>query len=353
MSARRSILLLLLCLPLPIPAQETVPVVARLVDRRLRLPAEIKPYQSVDIVARVQGFVERVAVDRGSVVSEGDLLVELAAPEMKAQLAQYEANAVAVESRRSEAQARLAASELMLSRLKEAAKTPGAIALNEIEQTEKQIDEQNAQIASIQVQAQAARAQASALKEMIGYLRVTAPFDGVITERMVHPGALAGPSAGALLRLEQVSRLRVVVAVPEAEVSGIIRGATVPFTIQGGLSGNGTVSRLARSVDPKTRTMAVELDSMNGSGLLAPGMYAEVTWPVRKSKASLLVPSTAVATTTEKVFVIRNSGGKAEHVTVTRGAPVGELVEVFGPLTDGELVLRRASDEIRPGQAIK
>jgi RND family efflux transporter MFP subunit len=348
----RNLLLILLTLPFA-PAQETVPVVSRVLDRKLKLPAELMPYQAVDVIARVPGFVERVLVDRGSVVKKGDLLVELAAPEMRAQLAQYEANALAVESRRAEAEARMAAFDLTLSRLNEAAKTPGAIAANEIEQTQKQIEAQKAQIASIRVQADAARAQAAALKEMIGYLRVLAPFDGVITERKIHPGALAGPSAGAMLRLEQIARLRVVVAVPESEAAGIVNGANVPFTIQGGLSGTGVVARIARSVDRNTRTMAVELDASNPTGQLAPGMYAEVTWPVRKARASILVPPTAVVTTTERVFVIRNSGGKAEHVVVRKGAMAGDLIEVFGDLREGDAVVRRASDEIRAGQAIK
>lgn len=334
-------------------AQETTAVVTKVIDRKLKLPAEILPYQSVDIVARVQGFVERVIVDRGSIVHQGELLVELKAPEMKAQLAEHEAKALAIESQRAEAEAKQAAMEATLNRLKEAAKTPGAIAANEIVQYEKGVEAQKALIRSIQTQAAAARASASALNEMLEYLDISAPFDGIITERKVHPGALAGPNVGMLLRLEQTNRLRVVVAVPESEISGIVRGAHVPFTVQGGLSGSGVVARLARSLDPKTRTMPVELDVQNGSGALAPGMYAEATWPVRKSKASILVPPTAVVTTTEKVFVIRSTDGKAEHVPVLKGAPFGDLLEVFGDLKAGDLIVKRGSDEIRVGQFMK
>ena len=334
-------------------AQETVPVVVKVLDRKLKLPAELQAYQAVDLVARVPGFVERVLVDRGSMVKKGELLVELSAPEMKAQLSEFEAKALAIESQRFEAEARLAASESTLQKLREAAKTPGAIAANEVVQADKAVEAQRALIRSIQTQAAAARAAAAGLNEMLQFLKMTAPFDGVITERKVHPGALAGPSAPALLRLEQISRLRVVVAVPEGEVSGIVRGAAVPVTIQGGLSGTGTVARLARVVDPRTRTMSVELDVNNPSGALAPGMYAEVTWPVRQAKGSILVPPTAVVTTTEKVFVIRNNGGVAEHVQVSKGAPAGDLMEVFGNLHAGDLVVKRGSDEIRAGQAIQ
>jgi len=346
-------LLLSILLAFSAVAQETAPVVVKVLDRKLRLPAEVQAYQAVDLVARVPGFVEKVLVDRGSVVKKGELLVELSAPEMKAQLSEFEAKALAIESQRFEAEAKLAASESTLQKLREAAKTPGAIAGNEIVLAEKSVDAQKAFIRSIQTQAAAARAAAAGLKETLQYLSVTAPFDGVITERRVHPGALAGPSAPSLLRLEQISRLRVVVAVPESEVSGIIRGATVPFAIQGGLSGTGTVARLARVVDPRTRTMSVELDVNNTAGSLAPGMYAEVTWPVRKAKGSILVPPASVVTTTEKVFVIRNNGGVAEYVPVSKGAPAGDLIEVFGNLKEGDLIVKRASDEIRAGQPIK
>lgn len=351
MNARNLLFCILLATTLI--AQETAPVVVRVLDRKLKLPAEVQAYQSVDLVARVPSFVEKVLVDRGSMVKKGELLIELSAPEMKAQLTEFEAKAVAVESQKAEAEARLAASESTMQKLREAAKTPGAIAANELVQAEKTVDAQKALIRSIQKQAAAARAAAAGLKEMLQFLTVTAPFDGVITERKVHPGALAGPSAPALLRLEQISRLRVIVAVPEGEVSGIVRGAVVPFSIQGGLSGTGTVARLARTLDPRTRTMSVELDVNNPNGPLAPGMYAEVTWPVRKAKGSILVPPTAIVTTTEKMFVIRNNSGTAEHVAVSKGAPAGDLMEVFGNLHDGDLVIKRASDEIRNGQPIK
>lgn len=334
-------------------AQETTPVVVKVLDRKLSLPAEVQPYQAVDLVARVPSFVEKVLVDRGSVVKRGELLATLSAPEMKAQLSEFEAKALAIESQKAEAEARLAGLESTLQRLREASKTPGAVAVNELVQAEKSVDAHKALIRSIQTQASAARASSAGLAEMMQYLSVTAPFDGVITERHAHPGALAGPSAPALLRLEQISRLRVVVAVPESEVSGIVRGATVPFTIQGGLSGTGVIARLARTLDPRTRTMAVELDVNNAQGALAPGMYAEVTWPVRKAKGSILVPPGAIVTTTEKIFVIRNNGGVAEYVGVSKGAPAGDLVEVFGNLRDGDRIVKRGSDEIRAGQAIK
>jgi hypothetical protein len=81
-------------------------------------------------------------------------------------------------------------------------------------------------------------------------------------------------------------------------------------------------------------------------------MYPTVSWPVRHSGPALLVPRTSVVTTTERTFVIRNSGGRAEWVDVKKGAAEGDLIEVIGDLRPGDMVLRRATDEVRPGAAL-
>ena len=98
--------------------------------------------------------------------------------------------------------------------------------------------------------------------------------------------------------------------------------------------------------------MAVELDVENPDLRLAPGMYPELTWPIRKKNPSLLVPPTSIVTTTERTFVVRVKDGKAEWVNVKRGQSVGDLVEVYGALKAGDTVLRRGSDEVRPGTAV-
>ncbi len=112
------------------------------------------------------------------------------------------------------------------------------------------------------------------------------------------------------------------------------------------------IARIADSMDSKTRTMPVELDVVNQQARLAPGMYPEVLWPVRIKKPSLLVPPSSVVMTMERTFVIRVRDGKAEWVNVTRGAPVDNLVEVYGPLNPGDEIVRRGSDEIREGTAL-
>jgi len=334
---------------------EVVQVVSRALERKLRLPAEILPYQQVALHARVAGFVETVEVDRGSEVTQGQLLVRLAAPELTAQLAEAQAKAQALEAQKIEAAARMAAAESTYQRLKEASATPGAVAGNELVLAEKALESARATVRALDSSARAALASEEALRELTGYLRVTAPFDGIITERRVHPGALVGPSAGVLLELQQLRRLRLVVAVPEAHAANVVRGAGVTFTVPAhpGRTFRGAVARLAQSVDTKTRTMPVEADVDNAGGALAPGMYAEVAWPVRRPRPSLLAPPSSIVTTTERSFVIRVREGRAEWVDVTRGAPAGDLVEVLGALAPGDEILRRASDEIREGTSLQ
>ena len=193
-------------------------------------------------------------------------------------------------------------------------------------------------------------------QELQAYLKITAPFDGVVTDRMIHPGGLVGPGNDmALLTLLQVSHLRLVVPVPEEDISGIVNGASAPFQVPAWPERNysGTIARISHALDPKTRTMAIELDVMNRDGSLAPGMYPTVKWPVRRARPSLFVPKTSVVTTTERTFVIRNRVGKAEWVDVKKGAGEGDLIEVMGDLKAGDLILRRATDEVRDGSPLQ
>jgi RND family efflux transporter MFP subunit len=299
--------------------------------------------------------VERVLIDRGSEVKKGELLAELSAPEMAAQIAEAESKVQAAEAERLQAEAQLAAAQASYERLRKASETPGAIAENELIQAEKQVEAAKSLVSARAQATRAAQAAVGTLEDLEAYLKITAPFDGVVTDRLVHPGALVGPPADpVLLVIQQVSRLRLVVAVPEEDTGGIPRDARVEFTVPAypDRMFSGTVARISHALDEKTRTMPVELDVANREGLLAPGMYPSVKWAVRRSRPALFVPKTSVVTTTERTFVIRNQQGRAQWVDVRRGAAQGDLVEVFGDLRAGDSVVRRATDEIREGNPL-
>src|SRR5712692_7955812 len=288
---------------------EVVRVASKAVQREVKLPGEFRPYLGVPSFAKVSGFVEKIEVDRGSVVKEGDLLATLVAPEMKTHIVEAQAKAQAVGLQRAEAEAKLAGTRSTYQHLKAASATPGVIAENDVVVAEKTVEAAQALVHAYEDSIKAAQAQVQTLKDLQQYLTIKAPFEGIITERDVHPGALVGPGSGStpLLRLQQVSRLRLVVAVPEALVGAIVRGARVTFKVLAfpGETFHGVLSRIAYELDEKTRTMAVELDVRNPGLRLGPGMYLEVLWPVKKPRPSLLVPPTSIVTTTERTFVIR------------------------------------------------
>jgi RND family efflux transporter MFP subunit len=340
------------------PAIAVVRPIERPLDTRLSLPGELKAYQSVDIFARVTGFVKTVSVDRGSSVRAGDVLATLDAPELAAQRAEAQSKMQAADAQLSVAKARSDADTSTFERLKAASATPGVVAGNEVLVAEKTADASQSQIVVAQQTVEAARQAVNAVRDMEGYLRITAPFAGVVTERNVHPGALVGPSVTPpttpLLRVVENSRLRLVVPVPEAYTTAVTTGTDVQFSVAAhpGQRFAGKVARIAQAVDVPTRTMAVEIDVANPDRQLAPGTFCQVQWPVRRSAPSLFVPSTSVATTTDRTFVVRIRDGKTEWVDVRTGLTSGSLVEVFGDLKVGDMIAERGTDELRPGTAV-
>lgn len=336
------------------PTVNVVRVVAQRLDRPLSLPGDLAAFQDVEIRARVQGFVDSIAVDRGSMVRKGQSLVRLVAPELTAQRNEADAKVQSARSQRVEAEAKLAADEATYQRLKNASATPGVVAGNDLEVAQKTVEADKARVQVWQQNEEAARDAARSIRDIESYLKISAPFDGVVTERSVHVGSLAGPTLPALLRLQQISRLRLTVAVPEAAVAGAQPNQIVEFTVPAypGETFTGKVARIARAIDPKTRTMAVELDVPNPSSRLAPGMYATVAWTMRRTAPSLFVPPSAIATTTERTFVVRVRNDQTEWVDVKRGAAMKQLVEIFGDLREGDLVAIRGSDELRAGTRV-
>jgi membrane fusion protein (multidrug efflux system) len=332
-----------------------VPVESRTFEQTLTMPGDLLAFQDVAIHARVPGFIESISVDRGSVVGRGATLARIVAPELRAQLREAEAQVQSAEAALAEARATLIGDQSTFDRLKQASATPGVVAGNDVEVAQQRAEASRARVDASTKNVEARREAARSVREIEGYLHVTAPFDGVVTEREGHVGSLVGPTSGAIVRMQQVSPLRLVAPIPEAHLGAMNVGQSLEFTVAAfpGEVFTGRLARLARALDTKTRTMAVELDVPNPAGRLAPGMFAEVRWPLRRAGESLFVPKTAVMTTTERTFVVRITDGVAEWVDVRRGAAVNDQLEVFGALSAGEQVALRATDELRSGTRVK
>jgi RND family efflux transporter MFP subunit len=342
--------------PAPTPTVDVVKVASRKLAIAVRLPGELQAYEAVAVYPKVPAFVDSISVDRGSRVRSGQLMARLVAPELAAQRAEAQSKLQGTEAQRVEAEAKLASDDGTYQRLKAASTTPGVVAGNDLEIAQKGVEGDRARLEAVRKSAQAAEASLKSITEIESYLQIRAPFDGVVTERNVHPGALVGPSGGAggqmpLVRVEQTGRLRLVVPVPEKYAADIVNGANVKFTVPAfpNQTFSGTVARIARSVDVKTRTMPVELDVRNADGRLASGMFPEVLWPLRRPAPTLFVPTSAVARTTEATFVVRIRDGNPEWVNVRTGEVDGKLIEIFGDVHEGDEVALRGTDELRPG----
>ena len=342
------------------PSIDVVRVVQQPTNVVLEMPGQLDPYETVAVYPKVTGFVKSIRVDRGSHVRSGEVMAELEAPELIAQRAEAQSKVQAAEAQLSVTRAKADADTGTFDRLKAASATPGVVAGNDVVVAQKAVEADQSQIAAAQQTVEAARQALRSITQMEGYLRVTAPFEGVVTERNVHPGALVGPNSGPaaampMLRVVHTERLRLVVPVPEAYTAGMAPGGTISFTVPAypGQSFSGTVARIAQALDVKTRTMAVELDVTNKDGRLAPGTFCQVKWPVHRPTPSLFVPASSVGSTTDRTFVVRVRNGRTEWLDVRTGLAAGPLTEVFGDLKAGDQVAVRGTDEIKAGTEVR
>jgi membrane fusion protein (multidrug efflux system) len=363
-----------------------VKVEMRRLDRALDLPGELEAYQNVPMHAKVEGFVQEIVVDRGSRVKKGQLMLRISCPELKEKeeeaqakvssaksaMRQGEENYQSQKSKLVEAAARLDSDTLTMSRLQQAAQTPGAIAQNDIDMQVKTVEADKARVESLKSEIKAAEALVLAQKDNIeaaknvlqalaamrAYLTIEAPFDGVVTERNVHQGSIVAVDASRtslpLVRVQQRNILRLIVAVPEECVAGLKEGAQIGFSVPAflGKTFSGKVARLGYALDTKTRTMPVELSVDNHDGRLEPGMFATVHWKASRPYETMFVPSPAVATTLKGTFVVRVNGGKTEQVAVTKGQTMDNLVEIVGKIQPGDQVALKGTDEYKNGTTV-
>jgi membrane fusion protein, multidrug efflux system len=341
-------------------AVHVVPVISQKLHMTRALPGELYPYEEVAVYPKVTGFLDWIGVDRGSTVKQGELIAKLEAPELVAQRAEADSRLQSAQSQLAAAEAKLAADQSTYQKLKAASQTPGVVAGNDLILAQKTAQADQAQVAAQTHNVAAANDALSAVTQLENYLKIYAPFNGVVTERDAHPGTLVGPAGGPggtfpLIRVETLNRLRLVVPVPQDYLAGIWENAQVDFSVPSypGVVFHAPIARISHSLDIKTRTMPVELDVRNPRDQLDPGTFAQVLWPVERPYATLFVPSSAVTTDSQQTFVIRVRNGKAEWVDVKTGASMGNLVEVFGKLREGDDVVLRATDELRNGTILR
>ena len=320
---------------------DTVPVFILKTDtlkKTVELPGELLPYEQTDLYAKISGFVRTMKVDIGDRVHKGQTLAIIEAPEVNTKFAEAGYSIQA-------AKAKWTASKDNYERLYRASRNqyPCIVAPVDLEHSHNEMMADSATY-------EAATQQAKAYKEISGYLYITAPFDGVITARKVDPGALVGVNA-MLLTIQNNRTLRLRVAVPEMYVASAGKARNILFSVDAypEQQFSGVLTRKTETVDPATRTELWEFAIDNSRHLLKAGVFARAKISITRSGRSYVIPPSAIATTLERKFVIRVTGGKADWVDVRQGMTTDSGIEIFGNLKTGDTLLVKGTDERRPG----
>ena len=288
------------------------------IHRWVALPSTLAPWQQATLYAKVTGYIKKIAVDKGDSVKTGQVIAEIEVPELEAEMVKFDAESSALKPALEFAQQEY-------DRLVKARKSsPDLVLPQMLEKAKAELDKAKASFDVVDANAKRARV-------MIGYAKITAPFDGIITARSVDAGALVNASTGKVVDLVDASTIRLQIPVTELETSLVQVGKPVKAAIDAASATpiEATISRISYALDPATRTMLAEADLKNADLKLRPGMYAMAKIGVEKHENAMLIPVTALAMEKANAFVFKPADGKAIKTAITIGFNDGANVEVI------------------------
>jgi RND family efflux transporter MFP subunit len=346
------------------------------VSRDLELTAEFRPYQEINVHAKVAGYLKEITVDVGDRVREGQQLATLEIPELEEDLA----SALAV-SKRSQSEVTRAqddlrraesvhdAAHLSYSRLSTLIeKRPNLVAQQEADEalsrdrvSEAQVASSRESIAGAEEQVAIAKTNEDKIRTMIAYSQIFAPFSGVITKRfadrgaMIQAGTASQTQAMPLVQLSQVDQLRLVLAAPESIVPSVRIGASVDVRVPAlNKTFKGVVARTAGKIDASTRTMETEVDVTNPGLEIVPGMYAYVNLAIEHHSNVLLVPTQAISGhETNPTLMVVSDDGRIEERRVALGLESPTEIEITSGASDGQMVVIGNRNQLRSGQIVQ
>ena len=323
------------------PPKQAPPALVRLVSakkaeatRSIILPGEVLAYQQATLYAKVAGYIKTVAVDKGDSVKEGALLADIEVPELVADRAKYEAE--------------LKVAQLDFERTSAAQKkAPDLVVPLAVDSARSKLD--------------VAKANLERTETFLGFSRITAPFSGVITRRMVDPGAFipaatSGSAAqnAALFTLMDFNKVRIQTSVPEPEVPFIKNGLSVKVSVEElpRKTFDGTITRFAHALDDATKTMLAEIELPNEKLELRPGMYASVRIIVEQKPDALIIPSNALLVEKTRSSVFTVAENKAKRVTVKTGFNDAGTVEILEGLSENQKIILLGKQTLADGQPV-
>ncbi len=356
------------------PAAAVVTVARHDLSNTLEIASEFEPYQEIEVYAKVSGYIQKLYVDWGTHVKEGQPLADLEIPELQQQLQEDEATIHRNESELDRAHEELnransayKVAHLTYSRLADVQKSqPGLVAQEDIDVSQGKDLEANAGVsaakdalASAEQAVAASKATLDKDKALYSYSHIAAPFEGVVTRLYAYKGALlpGGTSSNtqALCRLSQNSLLRLVIPVPERAVPDLRLGEKIDVKVSAtGKNFTGKVIRVSDQIDLQTRTMHTEVEVPNPSNELVPGMYASAEIPLQTAQKALTLPTQAVQPggLDKGTVLVVNSANQIERRTVTLGLQTGTQVEIVSGLNENDRVIFGSQGQYQPGELV-
>ncbi|MFZ0820005.1 MAG: efflux RND transporter periplasmic adaptor subunit [Candidatus Acidiferrales bacterium] len=362
--------------PANAPSAAVVKVTRRDLASNLEIASEFQPFQEIQVYAKVSGYIQKLYVDWGTHVKQGQLMAVLEIPELQQQLQQDDAavgrSEQVLEGAREElkrAESVYNVAHLTYMRYADVQKTrPDLLSQEDIDVAQGKDLEASAGVSSAKDALAAAEqgilAAKAALnkdKAMFTYARITAPFEGVVTEVYAYTGALlpAGTSSNkdtlALCRLSQNNLLRLVIPLPERAVPDVHIGQTVAIRLTNpNKTFSGTIARFSDQIDTQTRTMHAEIHVPNPKGELVPGMYASVVIPLHSVQHVLTLPIQAVQSAKENqgTVLVVNSSNHIEQRTITLGLQTSEFAEIVSGLQENDLVIFGDPKQFQLGELV-
>jgi len=361
------------------PTVAVAKVAAQNLSNDLVLTAEFKPFQEVDVMAKVAGYVKEIRVDVGDRVKAGELLATLEVPEMADDLRRDQAAVDRSQADVARAQDELQRAEsahemahLAYHRLAAVAeRKPGLVAQQEIDDAhgkdlvaEAQISAARSAVSAAQQQVDVNKAELQKVRTLIDYTRVTAPFTGVVTKRyadtgsMIQAGTANARQVMPVVTISENSLLRLILPVPESAVPTVHIGQAVEVNVPTlHRTFPGRVARFADKLSLATRTMDTEVDVPNPDLVLIPGMYAEVDLTLNRHNGVLTVPVTAVdidpADTARGEVMLVAPNNRVEQRRIELGMQTANRVEVRAGLNEGDLVVVTGRAALQSGQEVK
>ncbi len=308
----------------------------------LVLPGNVTAYSDAPLYARTSGYLTRWYYDIGAKVKKGALLAEIATPELDQQVAQAQADLATAESNAGNARV-------------QAERYKGLVSSDAVSKLD--TDTFVTQAASTSSAVKSAQANVDRLKQLQGFERLYAPFDGVVTARGVDTGQLVNAGSGTeLFHLQALQTLRVYTNVPEVYSGNIKRGEKIAlsFPQHPGQTFEGTLVRTADAIDPANRTLLVEIDVDNRKGELMPGSLAQVHFKAKAVGQTFILPASALIFRREGLRVATVVNGNVAHlVPITIGEDNGATVEVVSGLNADDRVIQDPPDSIIEGEKLQ